>query len=80
MGRATYDSSQEIRNKKITREEGIALVKKYDGEKPSLFFEDCLKYLNIKEEEFWKIIDNARSQHIWQKSKNDWQLRKPIWK
>ena len=80
VGRATYDSSQEIRNKKITREEGIALVKKYDGEKPSLFFEDCLKYLNIKEEEFWKIIDNARSQHIWQKSKNDWQLRKPIWK
>lgn len=34
IGRTTYDASQEIRNHKITREEGIALVKKYDMEFP----------------------------------------------
>ena len=32
IGRATYDATQEIRNKKITREEGVRLVKKYDSE------------------------------------------------
>ena len=35
IGRATYDS--EIRNKEITREEGLNLVKKYDGEYPIRF-------------------------------------------
>ena len=34
IGRATYDASQEIRNGKITRDEGIALVKKFDEEFP----------------------------------------------
>jgi hypothetical protein len=28
LGRASYDAAQEIRNEKITREEGINLVKK----------------------------------------------------
>ena len=32
MGRATWDAAQEIRTNKITREEGVALVKKYDQE------------------------------------------------
>ena len=34
IGRATYDASQEIRNKHLTREEGQALVKRFDGEFP----------------------------------------------
>ena len=40
IGRATYDASQEIRNNKITREEGVALVKKYDQEFPEKYFSD----------------------------------------
>ncbi len=79
MGRATYDSSQEIRNHKISRDEGIALIKRYDGEKPSLYFNDCLEYLDINEDEFWNVIDKARSEHIWKRENNEWQLRKPIW-
>ena len=35
MGRATYDSSQEIRNDEITRQEGIRLVNQFDGEYPT---------------------------------------------
>ena len=40
IGRATYDSAQEIRTEKITREEGVNLVKQYDQEFPK-------KYLKI---------------------------------
>ena len=79
IGRATYDSSQEIRNKKITRDEGVALVKKYDGEKPSLYLDECLEYLDMNKDEFWSIINNARSEHIWKKTNEGWELRKPIW-
>ena len=37
LGRASYDASQEIRNNEISREEGVALVRKYDGEFPERF-------------------------------------------
>ena len=37
IGRATYDASQEIRSGDITREEGVSLVHKFDGEFPPAF-------------------------------------------
>jgi N-acetyl sugar amidotransferase len=52
IGRATYDASQEIRNDEITREEGIALVNKYDGEYPHRFDEEIFQYLSINKQEF----------------------------
>ena len=52
IGRATYDASQEIRNGEITREEGVALVAKYDGEYPDRFETELFKYLSIPVEEY----------------------------
>ena len=52
IGRATYDAAQEIRNEEITREEGVALVKKFDGEFPKRFEEEIYRYLSIPAEEF----------------------------
>ena len=52
IGRATYDAAQEIRNNEITREEGVALVKKYDGEFPERFSDDLFRYLSIPIDEF----------------------------
>ena len=74
IGRATYDAAQEIRNEKIDRNEGVALVKKYDQEFPNRFFKEALKYMNITEEEFWEVIDSNRSPHLWKKVDGKWQL------
>ena len=52
IGRATFDASQEIRNKDITRDEGVALVKRFDGEFPERFIDELLEYMNITKEEF----------------------------
>lgn len=52
IGRATYDASQEIRSGDITREEGVSLVKKFDGEFPERFAEQIFKYLSITPQEF----------------------------
>ena len=52
IGRATYDASQEIRSGDITREEGVALIKRFDGEFPERFAEDVFKYLSITPKEF----------------------------
>ena len=80
IGRATYDACQEIRNKKIDRQEGVALVKKYDSEFPTKYFSEMLEYMDIDEKRFWEIIDNARSPHLWDKNEDGWFLRKPVWK
>ncbi len=52
IGRATYDAAQEIRNDEINRDEGVALVKKYDGEFPERFAEEIFKYLSIPKKDF----------------------------
>ncbi len=47
IGRATYDAAQEIRNSEITREEGIALVRRFDGEWPERFATEIFRYLSV---------------------------------
>jgi N-acetyl sugar amidotransferase len=52
LGRATYDAAQEIRSGDIDREEGVALVKRYDGEFPERFADEIFRYLSITPKEF----------------------------
>jgi N-acetyl sugar amidotransferase len=56
IGRATYDASQEIRSGDITRDEAVALVKKYDGEFPERFADEIFQYLSITEKDFPKAF------------------------
>ena len=78
-GRATEDAALEARNEIITRNEAIALVKKYDGEFPKKYFDDILNYLNISEQKFNEIIDKFRPNHIWEKSNDTWKLKSAVW-
>ena len=80
LGRASYDAAQEIRNKKIDRVEAVALVKRYDSEVPTKYLSEMLEYMDIDENTFWNIIDNARSPHLWGKNEDEWYLRHPVWK
>ncbi|MDO8573462.1 MAG: N-acetyl sugar amidotransferase [Candidatus Daviesbacteria bacterium] len=75
IGRATYDAAQEIRNRHLTREEGQALVKRFDGEFPDKYFNEVMEYLGIKPEDFLKNIDKFRSPHLWAKINGEWRLR-----
>ena len=78
LGRASYDAAQEIRNEKITRDEGVSLVEKYDHEFPIKYFKDFLNYTDIKEEEFFSTIDQFRSPHLWKKNNEKWKLLQSI--
>ncbi|MCE2927375.1 MAG: N-acetyl sugar amidotransferase [Rickettsiales bacterium] len=64
IGRATYDAAQEIRSGDITREEGVALVKKFDGEYPARFEKEIFEYLSIREKEFGSRIASTFKQPI----------------
>jgi N-acetyl sugar amidotransferase len=78
LGRATYDASQEIRNKHLTREEGIALVRQFDGEVPTRYLREVMDYLGMDVEEFMDLCDEFRSPHLWVKVDGKWVLRHPV--
>jgi N-acetyl sugar amidotransferase len=80
IGRATYDAAQEIRNGDITRDEGIALIKRFDGEFPEIYQPQCLEYMGITQERFLEVIEEFRTPHLWDETPSGWALKKPIWK
>jgi hypothetical protein len=80
IARATADTAHEIRDGHITREEGIALVKRFDGEFPEKYFDIFLKYCDISEDFCHEVVDSWRSPHLWEKMNGKWSLKNPIWK
>jgi N-acetyl sugar amidotransferase len=75
LGRASYDASQEIRNKHLTRGEGVALVRRFDGEFPEKYFHEVMDYLGLKPDYFLELCDRFRSPHLWMKVNGEWKLR-----
>ena len=52
IGRASYDAAQEIRSGDINRDEGVALVRRFDHEFPERFADELLAYLSLHGKEF----------------------------
>jgi len=78
LGRCLEEAAHEVRDGHITRDEGVALMRRYEGEFPKKYFEEFLEYLNISEKHFWDVIDSWRAPHLWKKTNNEWQLKNPI--
>jgi hypothetical protein len=75
LGRATYDASQEIRNGEITREQGLQMVRRFDGAWPTTYERDVLEYLGMTKDEFDALCDTFRPAHLWEKCGEGWKLR-----
>ena len=77
-GKVTDHATREIRLKRMTREEGIDMVKRYQTVHPkdiSLF----LKWIDMTENELWGLIDKFRDERIWQKNEREnWELKDSI--
>ena len=90
IGRATYDAAQEIRSGDITRDEGVALAKRFDGEFPDRFAEEIFRYLSIPAKDFPKatrmfeqpIIDRAYFDNLADsfRSPHLWRYDDGAWK
>ena len=77
VGRAMMDSSMEIRNGHLTKDEGLSLIKQFDGEFPKRYEKEFLEYISMTREEFDGICDKFRPNHIWKKNSNRWELKTP---
>jgi len=68
-GRATDDASMEIRHGRITREEGIELVRKYDHITPNTLA-TYLNFMEITADQFYEWIEPMRDRDIWEKDES----------
>jgi N-acetyl sugar amidotransferase len=79
IGRTTSDAAHEIRDGKITRDEGVALVKRFDTEFPQKYYSEFLEYCDISDKDFQKMLDSWRSDHLWEKTSDGWTLKHAVW-
>lgn len=77
-GRATDDVSNDIRGGRLTREEGIEIIKKYDHVRPS-DLDIWLRFVGMKEEEFHQAIEHLRDPQIWERdASGQWRAKDSI--
>lgn len=76
-GRATDDASMEIRHGRMTREEGVEMVKLYDSVEPSSL-QTYLDFLEITREEFYRIVEPMRDKKIWEKINGEWHMKDSV--
>jgi N-acetyl sugar amidotransferase len=75
MGYATDEACWDIREGRLTKEEAIELVKKYDGKCGEHYIQKFCDYIGITKDEFWRVANSFRG-NMWEKnSKGQWVLK-----
>lgn len=77
FGRCLRDAARQIQRGRMTREEALEMVRRYDDEFPRTYHEDNLDYLGMTETEFTEITDKHRNAEIWRRDGSQWTLRFP---
>jgi N-acetyl sugar amidotransferase len=66
FGRVTDYVNEEIRLGRLTRNEGIALVEKYDDAQDDQYIKNYCDYLNITVDEFWSKVKASANNNLFQ--------------
>lgn len=77
-GRGTDHACKDIRAGRMTREEGIEVVRQYDHVKPRKDLERWLTYVGMTEDEFDRICDTFRDPRVWRQEDGYW-VKDNIW-
>lgn len=64
FGRISDYVNEDIRNGRISRQEGIDLVEKYDGKCSSKYIESFSNYIGITIEDFWNQVDLSVNENL----------------
>jgi hypothetical protein len=67
----------EIRYGRMTREEGIAMVRRYDHVRPRSL-DTYLEFLGMPEEEFERALEPMRDPAIWRGADGRWETRDSV--
>lgn len=77
-GRASDHACKDIRAGHMTRDQGIAMVRRYDHVKPRRDLERWLAYVGMSEEEFDRTCDTFRNPRVWSIDDGQW-VKDTIW-
>lgn len=70
FGRATDHACIDIRNNRLTRQEGLDLVKKYDGKYPHYAVSEFIKYSGMTKSEIDAVIDSFTNPVLFAQDEN----------
>ena len=74
FGRITDYVNEDIRNGRMSRDEGIQMLKRYDGKCSPKYIESFCKYIDISISSFWEIVDKNVNRKLFTKdSGGNWQ-------
>jgi hypothetical protein len=62
----------------LTRDEGIALVRRFDGEFPMQYFQEVMDWIGMKPDEFHDLCNRFRSPHLWKLENGEWALKHQV--
>lgn len=77
-GRGTDHSTKDIRAGRMSRAEGIEMVRRYDHIKPRRDLERWLDYVDMSEREFDVVCDSFRDPRVWNVEDGQW-VKDDIW-
>lgn len=78
FGRAVRDACRMIQNDQLSRDEGLALARRDDGEFPDEHLDEMLEYLGLTRAELLEIVDLHRNPELWSRESGDWKLVYPL--
>ena len=67
-----------VQNGQMTRDEALALARRYDHEFPEEHIDDVLEYLGMSREELDATIDLHRNSELWRREGDTWALSHPL--
>lgn len=78
-GRGTDHACKDIRAGKMTRAEGVEMVRRYDHVKPMKDLTRWLEYVGMSEEEFDRTADTFRDPRVWVKDEDGHWVKDSVW-
>jgi N-acetyl sugar amidotransferase len=77
FGRAVRDACRLIQNDRMTREQGLEMARKYDGEFPEEHLDAMLDYMHMTRDQLLEVVDLHRNDELWERKDGAWRLRYP---
>lgn len=73
FSRGTEYANERIRNREITREDGISFAEKYDEACAPEYIDSFCRYVGLTEEKFWQTVRNFSHPDLF-----DWSSGRPV--
>ena len=76
FGKVTDNVNEKIRQGTMTREQGLKIVRQFDGQCEKNNIMEFCRYIDITEQQFWEVVDGFVNKDLFEKDEQgQWQPR-----